>query len=151
MNRKPRYKVDLTAHISDCELNYLRIRKLMPDMAEVDSLAFGLSGGGLSGGRLDIEVLERARYTTTLALSQQPCAGLPPAPRLQVRVYHDANVAEVIGWEQERRVQPRYVYPNDKMHQSDEKRQWNRFLAEWLQHCLDCGHSLLNPTELIEM
>lgn len=144
---KPRYKVDLTAHIADCELNYLRLRRLMPNMASADCHEFGLSGL-----RLRITVRERSRYTTTLDLQQHGSAGIELAsPRLQVRVYHDAAMAEVVAWEGVRRVHPRYPYPNKKMYQRDEKRQWNRFLGEWLQHCLDCGYSLVDPVQLIEM
>lgn len=144
---KPRYKVDLSAHIADCELNYLRLRKLMSDMASVERREFGLGGV-----RLEISVRERSRYTTLLELQQQGDAGVRLAsPRLQVRVYHDAAMAEVVGWEGARRVNPRYPYPNKKMYQRDEKRQWNRFLGEWLQHCLDSGHSLLDPVQLLEL
>ncbi|WP_121345194.1 DUF1249 domain-containing protein, partial [Pseudomonas aeruginosa] len=71
--------------------------------------------------------------------------GLPwlPAPRLEVRVYHDARMAEVIGAEQARRLMAIYPYPNQAMHQPDEKNQLNLFLGEWLAHCLACGHEMV--------
>jgi len=34
---------------------------------------------------------------------------------------------------------PRYTYPNDNMYQEDEKLQQNRFLSDWLEHCLQNG------------
>ena len=81
-------------------------------------------------------------YTTTLQVRQE--LGLPwlPAPRLEVRVYHDARMAEVIGAEQARRLMAIYPYPNQAMHQPDEKNQLNLFLGEWLAHCLACGHEM---------
>ena len=65
-----------------------------------------------------------------------------PTPRLEVRVYHDARMAEVVGAEHARRFRSVYPYPNVDMHQPDEKSQLNLFLGEWLSHCLACGHEL---------
>lgn len=142
-----KYTVDLSAHLADCELNYLRLCKLMPEMAAGDELEIGVLGSVLR-----FHVRERAPYTAMLDVQQdQPHIGSLPALRLQVRVYHDAAVAEVTACDQTRRVQPRHDYPNPHMHQRDEKRQWNRFLGEWLQQCLSHGHSVDNPVNLLEM
>lgn len=56
-----------------------------------------------------------------------------------VRLYHDANVAEVVKCQRYRQFKPRYKYPNLDMHQVDEKAQMNRFLGELLAHCLAHG------------
>ena len=73
-------------------------------------------------------------------------------PQLTVRVYHDAQLAEVVEFAPFRRAQPRYDYPNPRMHQPNEKSQWNHFLGEWLSHCLQHGiprdHSLSEFCEL---
>ena len=61
--------------------------------------------------------------------------------RVEVRAYHDAGMLEVGSFQSHRRIQPRYNYPNEQMHQQDEKSQQNRFLADWLEHCLGNGHS----------
>ena len=66
-----------------------------------------------------------------------------PVPRLEVRAYHDARMAEVIGAENARRFRGIYPYPNTAMHQPDEKTQLNLFLGEWLSHCIACGHELM--------
>ena len=68
-----------------------------------------------------------------------------PAPRLTVRLYHDARLAEVTEASPFRRVQARYPYPNSQMHQRDEKAQWNRFLGEWLAHVHDHGRDAAPP------
>jgi uncharacterized protein YqiB (DUF1249 family) len=60
-------------------------------------------------------------------------------------VYHDARMAEVVTFAHLRRVFPHYDYPNPAMHQPDEKAQWNRFLGEWLSHCLRHGVPLDRP------
>jgi uncharacterized protein len=56
-----------------------------------------------------------------------------------VRLYHDANLAEVVKCQRYRQFAPRYEYPNIDMHQIDEKAQMNRFLGELLAHCLAHG------------
>lgn len=59
--------------------------------------------------------------------------------RGDVRLYHDANVAEVVKCQRYQAFLPRYDYPNIDMHQVDEKVQMNRFLGELLAHCLSYG------------
>ena len=56
-----------------------------------------------------------------------------------VRLYHDANVAEVVKCQRYQAFAPRYEYPNVDMHQIDEKVQMNRFLGALLNHCLSHG------------
>lgn len=56
-------------------------------------------------------------------------------PHLEVQVYHDARMAEVVSAEHTRRLRSIYPYPNEAMHQPDEKAQLNLFLGEWLSHC----------------
>lgn len=136
---KPRYKVDLSSQQADCEANYLRLRKMLPQMAERDKWLFDIGSGPVQG-QLAVGVVDRAPYTTTLELTQPPVSGGTTStpirrPRLIVCMYHDANMAEVVAWEDHRRLRPRYDYPNRQMYQSDEKAQLNRFLADWLTLC----------------
>lgn len=142
-----RYKLDLGAHLADCEMNYIRLCKLIPDMATGVQTRVAVAGSVLQ-----FTVRERAPYTSMLEIIQQ-CSHfqeLPPT-RMQVRVYHDAAVAEVTACQASRQVQPRHEYPNPHMHQRDEKRQWNRFLGEWLQQCLHHGRSTDYPVKLLEL
>ena len=140
---KPRYRVDLPGQLAACEANYLRLMKLTPDLSACDSWRFSVGPA-----RMDIAVIERARYTTTMELSSEHAGAEPvpqapglKAPRLKVRLYHDARMAEVIAWEEHRQVRPRYDYPNRHMYHSNEKAQINQFLGEWLSYCLDQGHA----------
>jgi uncharacterized protein YqiB (DUF1249 family) len=48
---------------------------------------------------------------------------------------------EVGVFQSHRRIAARYAYPNTRMYQQDEKSQQNRFLAEWLEHCLHNGRA----------
>jgi uncharacterized protein len=74
-----------------------------------------------------------------------PALDALPAPRLKVRLYHDAKAAEVIEFQHARRFAAVYPYPNPEMRQPDEKAQVNRFLGEYLSMCLACGGALEEP------
>jgi uncharacterized protein YqiB (DUF1249 family) len=137
---KQRYRVDLAAEQAECETNFWRLSRLLREYVnEHHSFAMGASL------YMHIRVLERNPYTTTLEIVQAPTAILVLAPRLTVRVYHDARLAEVIAFAPWRRPAPRYDYPNPDMHQPNEKAQWNHFLGEWLSHCLQHGFPLDRP------
>ena len=63
-------------------------------------------------------------------------------------MYHDVSMAEVIGWENHRRLRARYHYPNPDMYHSDEKAQLNQFLREWLTLCQCHGRSSIDIADL---
>lgn len=138
---RERYRVDLVELQAACEANYVRLMRLLPQMrSERQARRVALSQGDHLLGVLNLEVLEACPYTTTLRVRQEHSLPWLPVPQLDVRVYHDARMAEVVGAENARRLHIRYPYPNAAMHQPDEKSQLNLFLGEWLSHCLACGH-----------
>lgn len=140
---RDRYRVDLVGLQAACEANYARLMRLLPQMREVrGSRRVALSQGERLLGVLALEVVEACPYTTTLQVRQEFSLPWLPSPQLEVRVYHDARMAEVVGAENARRFRSVYPYPNADMHQPDEKSQLNLFLGEWLSHCLACGHEL---------
>ena len=88
-----------------------------------------------------IQVAEVTKYTTLVDICQSDDIPVFPLPKMSVRLYHDARVAEVCECAHLKRVRARYDYPNDKMVQQDEKLQRNRFLGDWLSFCLRHGIS----------
>jgi len=140
---RERYRVDLVELQTACELNYARLMQLLPAMRDNPQVRrVALSQGEHLLGVLALEVLETCPYTSTLEVRQEHSLSWLPVPRLEVRVYHDARMAEVVGTQSARRFHGIYPYPNAAMHQPDEKTQLNLFLGEWLSHCLACGHEL---------
>lgn len=139
---RERYKVDFPAQMAECEVNYYRLMKLIGDHP-LDDYRFLIQRGQHPWLQL-ISILERSPYTTTLSWRQLPLFHASPwlsSPKLTIRLYKDAELAEVLAWEGHRRLRPRYDYPNKAMYLADEKRQFNRFLAEWLELCLAQGLS----------
>lgn len=123
-----------------CEANYARLLRLFPNYETANTREFRVGPS-----RILVEVVERCRYTTIFRLHQQQAeARWLGSLKVEVRAYHDARMLEVGSFQSHRRVQPRYRYPNAKMFQQDEKAQQNRFLADWLEHCLACGQSTTN-------
>lgn len=131
------YHHDLSGHLSLCETNFWRLLRLVPEMREGEGVNLRIAGH-----HTVIEVQENAAYTTTLSLSQPALAALGVGmSRLELRVYHDAQMAEVVRASGLKGFAGRYDYPNPDMFQPDEKEQINRFLAEWLGHCLSHGEA----------
>ena len=140
---KERYKVNLPLHMAECEANFVRLMKLVPSRAQ-DECSLMVTRGTQQWLH-KLSVLERSPYTTTLALTRTSLTATSQwltMPKLTLRMYHDAKLAEVLAWEGHRRLRPRYEYPNQTMYHSDEKYQINCFLGEWLQVCLEHGQSV---------
>lgn len=116
------------------ENNFQRLMLLLPEFQGNDNQGILLQ----SSGSLHVDLLERHKYTTVIKLSQHLPLSLPAAAiaSMMVRVYHDAEVAEVLSYQQHHRFKPRYDYPNPAMCQVYEKRRVNIFLGEWLDYCL---------------
>ena len=141
---RERYRVDLVELQAACEANYARLMQLLPAMREgTEARRVAFSQGERQLSVLTLEVLETCPYTSTIDVRQEHSLSWLPVAQMEVRVYHDARMAEVIGAQSARRFRGIYPYPNAAMHQPDEKTQLNLFLGEWLSHCLACGHELV--------
>ncbi|MCX2781088.1 DUF1249 domain-containing protein [Microbulbifer thermotolerans] len=140
--KKPAYRVNLPAYHADCDANYLRLCKLLPELDSRERWRYRMPHG-----TVELLVLERSRYTTEVCLSAEAVAGdrrwIAP-PNITVRLYHDARMAEVIAIDGHGPVGGTgvdHVYPNPRMQRADERQQVNRFLGEWLGHCLANGRA----------
>ncbi len=136
-HKKQPFKFDLTELHALCEANYARMMRLFPGYETSNSRCLEVGAA-----QVTLEVVQRSRYTTFFRLLQRQ-AGPRWLGRLsiEVRAYHDAGMLEVGVFQSQRRVAARYQYPNARMLQQDEKYQQNRFLAEWLEHCLANGRT----------
>jgi hypothetical protein len=140
--RPRRYHIDLVAQMAECDTNYLRLSRLMPDIEAADGCELALSLDARSTV-VHMRVVERCRYTTTVTVRQHgPAHALVPAPALTVKLYHDLQTAEVLAYQDGRRFAAVYPYPNAAMRLPDEKEQVNRLLGEFLSLCLAEGRTL---------
>lgn len=135
-----RYNIDLGSHLAECDANYRRLMALAPWRPDDEGAVRVVLGDGVPD--VLIEVLERSRHTSVIAMRQlwdDEGNESPHDTSIKVRVYHDAKSAEVIEFHRERGFNAVYDYPNRRMRQRDEKAQINRFLSEFLSICLKHG------------
>jgi len=138
--RRPRgsYHIDLSDLHAQCEANYHRLVRLFPMYEQQNRSVF--AAGDVS---VSLEVTARDRYTTDMRLRYQGASPhLMSGSYFDLRLYHDARMAEVVHCSTSRRFEARYRYPNPEMLQRDEKYQQNRFAAELMEFCLENGRSL---------
>jgi uncharacterized protein YqiB (DUF1249 family) len=117
------------------ERNFDKLSRVIPGLAHLPHSARLQAD---KDNRLELEVLEKSRYTTTFSLQLQHHQSHQwlPSMQMKIRAYHDAGVAEVLAFQRFHRVEARYEYPNPQMHQTNEKWQFNDFLSDWLDYCL---------------
>jgi hypothetical protein len=129
----------LTDLHGQCELNFLRLEQIFPDMRL--TLKTLIYAGVKDQLRMEIEVIDRAPYTTHLFVRGE-VSGLPWAGEMEmdVQMYHDARMAEVSRYSSQKLVFIRNRYPNAQMFQRHEKWHANQFLGVWLDYFIQSGH-----------
>ncbi len=135
-----RYIPDLSKHAALCEANFVRLQRLLNGAVDSE-FQFCWIDQHQNQIDVDIKIIERFKYTTTIQLTKTLHS--VPAPlnsvELTVRIYDDARMAEVVTLSQGKQLAGVYRYPNEKMYQIDEKEQANHYLAEWLTHLMSHG------------
>ena len=114
------------------EQNYLRFRKLVPDLSIADQMISSVPGHS----DLYLSVKLRCKYTTMLSMTYrfEKSGHYLFEPDLHFKVYHDARVVEV-----QHLLKRHYgLVENDQLMQH--KWAMNRFLFKWLGFCLYQGH-----------
>lgn len=117
------------------EENYRLLQQLLPEMeAGGDRYRLAADDGAHA---LEVLILERARYTTFIELSKPfYIDGLwMPDLSMQLRIYHDAQVIEVVAYQGCQRIPARYEVESHGRYHRDEKRQVNLLLHELLRYC----------------
>jgi len=142
LNMAKHYVPDLTNFAQVCESNYMRLLTLLPDMDKGTVREFSITGGIGHKTSIRFEIIEQFPYTITIAVEQvSELNDFLKPPHMEVRLYHDVRMAEVTMFDNHHRFSGVYHYPNPQMRLPDEKHQINRFLADWLEHCLQHGES----------
>lgn len=127
---RKKYVPDLQKLQGICSRNYGLLVRLLPLEYEqkanwaikvADSLEFNLT------------VVDKTPYTETMKLSQNnPSIPRFMATEIEFRIYHDAQMVEVLSFQKQTRIRQKYTYPNPMLHQKDEKIQVNALLKDWL-------------------
>jgi uncharacterized protein len=155
LKKTSQYRPNLSNLMSLCDVNYMMLLRLLADKEKVGEKRRFFISDFLT---YSLEVNEVTRYTSLVTMTQdssisrEKLSDINPItdylrPKMVIRLYHDARMAEVISNQDIKQVKPRYDYPNQAMHLPDEKQQINLFLKEWLQLSLQLGQSRLVTVE----
>ena len=120
--------------------NYVRFKQLVTQLDELEGESRSIRFDDVT---LHLQVLQRSRYTTTVLLTYILDLGdetVTRTPDLKIRIYHDANQAEVLSCC--RNDPDTFNWLEKSACQSNMQWRWrmNQFLRKWLTHCLKHGH-----------
>lgn len=119
--------------------NYASLRQLLGDLYQLPATLISHSP---SDFRIYLTLGERSRYTTCLRMTYRlNVAGrASDSPDLELRIYHDARLAEAVSCSDS----PRVVRPGAQASRArcELAQRWtlNMLLRKWLEHCLDHQH-----------
>jgi len=125
------------------ESNFLRLLQLVPELERLDGCYRSRVAGDCD---LYLEIVERSRYTLTLALTYQFDSddGVLADPDVRVRVYFDCNLAEAmsVGSKPPQHSELRRLV---REHKKELDARWRRniVLNKWLDYLREQGHLIL--------
>jgi uncharacterized protein len=126
------------------ESNYIRLGWLIPALDGMTGTAVSTVEGDCP---LHLTVEERSRYTTTLTLTYMfdDVSGPTSDPDLQIRVYHDARLAEVQSCARWHRHSMLESIRSELARALGERWLRNVMLNKWLDYCVERGHRFARP------
>ena len=115
------------------ENNYSYLRELFPEIMSLYSETLVYRD---EHKVINVKCLEISRYTTLifLKLTFKQCPQIPPV-EMSIRLYHDAEVADVVTYQNISRLVAPY-FSTEKSTDKDHKRQANILLYELLSGCM---------------
>lgn len=129
-----------------CATNYRKLLSLIPNIKSFTKVAVGKAS---QKPDLQLEVLERSAHTLTVKLSHR-FNQLPNdlwMPEVEVRIYLDAELAEVLRDHARTNVSRVYKDPGKTTEILNYKWQLNYFLTKWLDHCLSIDYQFTDRTK----
>lgn len=123
-----------------CESNYKKLIRLIPELLKINVTAVGISP---ERPDLTLSIIERSHYTLTIKLTHRfsYATDYPITPDVTIRMYKDAQLAEVLNDCDRSEVYRVYKDPaqiNEILHY---KWRLNYFLEKWLDHCLTTDYT----------
>ncbi len=146
--KKRKYIPDLTEYMTQCEVNYaliMRLFRVHEQIQEAANLSRERSlpawmvlddGAHRISLPFKVTILDDARYTTTLQLNVKITESDWVEPiALKVRLYHDAQMAEVLVNNRNHTPDVKHDYPEQVKLYPDDKFQRNQLLNQCLKCC----------------
>jgi hypothetical protein len=132
------------------ESNYIRLGWLVGELAALDGRHRSVVAGDCD---LLLTMTERSPYTSTVNLTYLFSEeGFPEAetqfPDMQVRVYHDAHLAEAHEWAGTHTQPVLKALRTHAERELDQRWARNVMLNKWLEYCVERGHRFSSATRL---
>jgi uncharacterized protein len=122
------------------EQNYRLLLRLAPDVENIPDAEISSEDGRIT---LHLKVLEQSRYTTTIHLThffKDEDGSAKASPDLNVRLYHDAQVAEVYLLDKHGKLDKSEFGISVGDNELASKCKINGFLEKWLAYCVATGY-----------
>jgi uncharacterized protein YqiB (DUF1249 family) len=130
------------------ESNYTRLGWLVEDIGALEGVYLSVVDGDCE---LLLTVTDRSPYTATFTLTYLLPDRSPPdrearsaattsSPDLSVRVYHDARLAEALGWAATHEHEALRRLRAGAERELDQRWARNTMLNKWLEYCVERGH-----------
>lgn len=119
-----------------CESNYRKLLKLIPNLVNLNKTMIGKAS---KKPDLQLDIVERSPYTLTIQLSHcfyQDRQQELMLPEIKVRIYLDAQLAEVLRDCTRSDVSKVFKDPGRTREILEYKWRLNYFLEKWLDYCL---------------
>lgn len=129
------------------ESNYIRLGWLIPRLSDIENASISNVVGDCP---LHLRIDERTKYTTTLTLTYLFDDGDNQVadPDLQIRIYHDARLAEVQACARWHRHTMLEAIRSDLARALGDRWLRNVMLNKWLDYCVERGHRFVAAAEL---
>jgi len=129
INKK--YVPDIKSQNAKQEQNFWRLIKLLPDIDLADEHTILLD---TMNQHAHFKVTARDKYTLSISFDIKHLTLIDNLHnfKLYVRMYFDVNMAEIVATEHGKQFSGSYPYPNEQMHQVNEKAQLNELFEQWL-------------------
>ncbi len=122
------------------EDNYLKLRRLVPDIEAVEVGAVSRVTGAVP---LFLQMIEKQKYTSTLILTHifEQDGEQHDDPCLTVRICYDARTVEAMIDENSKKFGFKILCSQRSDFPLESRWELNKFLNKWLKYCLREGHS----------
>jgi len=131
--------IDFPGFLTSCEINFEKLLRVFPALLQDDFRLIELHFRNTDTARLQLKVEERTAHTSLLSLRLFDQNAYLQEAEMQIRVYHDMRVVEVLRVQSVDVRKSSIRVSDNGMLQPSERLQASVLLCDWLGHCLEFG------------
>lgn len=140
--------IDFPSFLSSCELNYHKFLRVFPGVLCEKTRTIEMHFKNRNCAKFILDVDERTNHTSKLSLSLIDQNAYLEKAEMQIRVYHDMRVVEVLSVQSVDVRKSSIRKATNGVLQPSERLQASKLLSEWLGHCIEFGTVPLGTLKL---